>query len=615
MNALTGLANKGALLQLEKVILFFMAVVFLGAMNYVNNNVGGSGIQLPYNAFTWSIIALAVFVIMLSVVIRRRLFLTKAYFLYLLSVGFIFFPLIYNDRLLLDTTYLVFVGLGAGLFFLGALFQCKTESFKSNLLVILFVSTIIQTFWGLSQYYLITESNMMFLRASLGLPYGVFQQTNDYSSFLSVGSLMALYYLFSSKKITAAPLVLCLLLLFLNHHLMILAKVTTVLVVSVVSILVFLGYFNYRQKRYGVSLAVIAAIALALVIPREFIYERPSVAAASPLVENVKEAIDESKAQEKLDDSLIDAEVELEPDAQGEKPFLDLSFLGTRQTIYKIAAIMIMDEPIVGHGVGSFGRKYLEYQARYLEAHPNAPAEFYLAHAHSEPLHWMVELGAFSVIGFVMLLLVFLVLTKRRDLDLGVLMLGMPLALHSLFELPFYHSAPHFLFFLCILFLADKSKLIEIKVPRLIGWGLVPVAGFGLFMAFVFLYSTIYACLMFHQYYASDKKDLAALTSIKNPAAFRVRYNYEFMHSIIAEAGRVGSISAEDAKKYMYWAYSVIQYAPQESIYENFIVVLRLYGNVQASLKYAKEAHFLYPKNETFPKQIADLEFALKGAQ
>lgn len=593
-----------------------ICTVFVAAMNYVDINVGGSGVQLPYNIATWAIIALFVLSSGFYILLSGQVIVSKVYLCYLLGVGLLVLPLTFNDTLLLDTEYLVFVGLAAGLIFLFSLYQIRSISFKKYLLLLLLISSVIQTFWGLIQYYLITEIGPLFWRAQYGIPYGVFQQVNDFSSYLIVGSMISIYYLFTQPKYKKPLLWGTAILLLCNHHLMVLAGVTTAKVLSIICVLFYLTYWAIKSKTYRRVVILTSVVIVATLIPREAFYTRP--------LERIQQG--EIIQDESGDAPVIASEAVTASDGDIEKPVAKKSNivysaqgedsfwnkLGTRKTLYPLVLEMIMDEPWTGHGIGSFKRKYLEYQGEYIIENPNQPAEFYLDHAHNEVLHWMVELGVFALLGFLAIAVTWWYFSRRKSLDVNILLIALPLVLHSMFELPLYHSAPHFLVFLSILYLADNSDKKIKKVPRVTGFLAVP--GFLAVFLYVqtFLFSTAYAGLMFFNYYDIGKKDLSGLLSISNPAAFRERYNFEFMQAIMIRANLSKELSVENAKKYIYWAYSVIQYAPQEPIYENFIAVLKIYGNPETALKYAKEAHFLYPFNEKFPQQVAELEVLLQ---
>ena len=88
--------------------------------------------------------------------------------------------LAYTNRLFLDVESMRLYGIGAGLMILLILLQFDSMKFKQHFLLNLFVSCVIQTVWGLVQYYVIFESHFLFYRADYGFPYGVFQQINDY---------------------------------------------------------------------------------------------------------------------------------------------------------------------------------------------------------------------------------------------------------------------------------------------------------------------------------------------------------------------------------------------------------------------------------------------------
>jgi len=77
----------------------------------------------------------------------------------------------------------------------------------------------------------------------------------------------------------------------------------------------------------------------------------------------------------------------------------------------------------------------------------------------------------------------------------------------------------------------------------------------------------------------------------------------------VANDFELGSeVLVDNINAYIRWAYSVIQYSPQPTIYQNFIFCLRLANKDDAALSYAREAARLYPTRDVFKKLVEELE-------
>ena len=126
----------------------------------------------------------------------------------------------------------------------------------------------------------------------------------------------------------------------------------------------------------------------------------------------------------------------------------------------------------------------------------------------------------------------------------------------------------------------------------------LPVAFYGFFQIQVFLLSTLYALNMFLHFNANNREPIHYLLQVNNPAAFKLRFEFELFQHKLRKAAKTKQISKQDVTSFIYWAYSVTQYAPIQSTYENFVEALRLIGNNEAALKFANEAVHMYPFNE-----------------
>jgi len=593
----------------NKIAVVMMAILFWIAMNYVGRNMGGGGIQLPFNNYAWITVSFFILVGLLRVSLFSKLKLTKTYISYCVFVVLLLLPLAYTNRLFLDVESMRLYGIGAGLLFLLILLQFDSMKFKQHFLLILFVSCVIQTVWGLVQYYVVFESHFLFYRADYGFPYGVFQQVNDYVTYITVGSLIAIYYCFTCQSLMWRKIAATTLLLFCNFHLSQLSKADTSGIVALVVVPVYLLYWFWKSRQISIVGLFLVVSVVGAFMPRSWFDVRPNPQALT--AESVQVSISGNSTAMTADTVAL-------PDEKPSKPQEETKILqgkvsnehklGTRETIYQVALIMILDKPWLGHGIGSFTKQYLLYQGDYLKQHPDAPAEFNIDHPHNEVFLWVIEFGLVALVAFLFLLVTWIYLVRKHQIDIQILLLASPIILHSLLELPMYHSAPHFLLFLSLLFISDSSRKTQFTLPKLSKFVVLPVAFYGFLQIQVFLLSTLYALNMFLHFNANNREPIHYLLQVNNPAAFKLRFEFELFQHKLRKAAKTKQISKQDVTSFIYWAYSVTQYAPIQSTYENFVEALRLIGNNEAALKFANEAVHMYPFNEKLVRYQKELE-------
>lgn len=592
----------------SKIAIALLAILFWFAMNYVGRNMGGGGIQLPFNNYAWITVA---FLVLLGI-IRASLFsqvkLSRTYLYYVVFVVLLLLPLTYTNRLFLDVEALRLYGVAAGLLFVFVLQQFNSVRFKRQLLLAIFISCVIQSAWGLVQYYFIFESHFLFYRADYGQPYGVFQQVNDFVSYITVGSLIAIYYCFSSPLTSRVKAFAVALLLFSNFHLAQLANADTASVVARIVVPCYLLYWLVKKRMFKLSALFLVASLLGTAMPKAWFDIRPSNVAAA----NVQQPSDANAISQSSDSTSIVENKNKQVSASEEKKFLQGKVseehkFGTRETIYQVALTMFLDKPWLGHGIGTFTKQYLLYQGEYLKQNPDAPAEFNIHHPHNEVFFWIIELGVGALVAFLFLLGAWIYLARKQQINVQLLLLTSPIVLHSMLELPMYHSAPHYLLFLSLLFVSDSSRSIKLSIPKLSKVVVLPAAFYSFFQIQVFLLSTMYALNMFLHFNASQREQVQYLLQVQNPAAFKLRFEFELFQHKLRTAARTKKISQKDVTSFIYWAYSVTQYKPLQSTYENFIEALRLIGKDEAALKYANEATLMYPFNEKLVRYQREL--------
>lgn len=584
--------------------IFCLIVTFWFAMNYTSRNMGGSGVQVPYNTFAW--LAASLFIL---VAVTRSLFLRKFYLhtttkYYAGALVCLFFPLAYTDRLFLDVELLRIIGTFAGVLFFVSLQQFVGGSFSQILLWILLVSTSLQTVWGFVQYYFIFEPSRLFWSAASGSPYGVFQQVNVYSIYLALGSMLGLC-LFSkldARKRKSFAVLGVAALIFLNAHLTVLSEAATARFVGFLSVFVYVAYLLSRcliSKKHGVFFAFILIVGT--FVPKSLFDVRPhfeTKGASSHLQEAASAYTSEGLPS-------------------GTSPTSSESYrgdtfdFGTRPTIYAVSLDMFMDKPVTGHGIGTFRKQYLLYQGEYLRKNKDAPAEFNLSHPHNEVLYWMVEMGALPALGFLMILLGWICGVRSESLDLSILLVALPLVIQSLVELPFYHSVAHYLGFILILVAAMNGRFTRtIFIPSWSSLLVLPLVLWSTWKAWLFLLSTFYALSMFLLFNASGRNNIDFLLEVNNPSAFRLRYEFEIFQWQLRKAEADDAISLDHLNAYLKWAFSTVQYAPLQTTYENFVGLLILIDNKGPARRYLSEGLLMYPNSEALQKfemQLRDL--------
>jgi len=113
-----------------------------------------------------------------------------------------------------------------------------------------------------------------------------------------------------------------------------------------------------------------------------------------------------------------------------------------RLLIWRCSMEMIADKPIFGHGQGAFQTKYMQYQATYLDAHPDcryAQLADNTIHPFNEYLLVLCEQGlvVFSTVVLMAFLLVRAYRRNRNDETLVALLCLLALAIFSFFSYPF----------------------------------------------------------------------------------------------------------------------------------------------------------------------------------
>lgn len=133
-----------------------------------------------------------------------------------------------------------------------------------------------------------------------------------------------------------------------------------------------------------------------------------------------------------------------------------------RLLIWQCALEMIKDRPVLGHGVGAFQAKYMDYQAKYFEMHPDSrfiSLADNVKHPFNEYLSIGVQFGGMGwVILIAMVIFVCYCYNKNSSLEGYVALLVLfSIGMFSFFSYPFTYPFTWIMAIWCIVILVWKA--------------------------------------------------------------------------------------------------------------------------------------------------------------
>lgn len=315
-------------------------------------------------------------------------------------------------------------GLLIGVLFFLSLYQTGfVEYDRLRILLIIFVSGIVQSLIGISQFFLSCVDISPLLIKFKGIPYGSFQQLNLMASWLASCIVISLYLILIGlidsfgRKSKLFFIVLTGLPCF---ALPLTGSLTGFLgLIAGIALIFFSSKDLLRQKSRLVQVWVVVLLfSFTLGIASSYIFKGDSV-----LVSKTS----------KLGGRGLDARI----------------------VMYDVGIQMFRTAPL-GHGIGDFSSIYPVYETRKFRYDLNSEKRMYGSrHPHNEVLYQLVESGIPGIVGLFFVSGCFLFYLCRCRRKMAVMFLGLltPLLIHSMFEYPFYQSLPHYALFIVLLYL------------------------------------------------------------------------------------------------------------------------------------------------------------------
>lgn len=406
----------------KSAFITLIALYFIVVMHYFQHNVGGSGLDVPINPLGWIIVSGLVGLGLVQIIQQRRFIYNKYLIVITACCCALLIPLIYSNEAGIFSHARLF-GLFAGLGVLVAFYQMKlTGNERHRILWLILAGMFLESLFALAQFYVFPHISTM--NMNIARPSAIFFQANVAATFFATGIFIALYLL---KTLTTAQrtLKLCL--------------VTTVFTCALSVMLL-----QSRTAFLGVLISTIIWI---------IVERRVSKAWLSSVLMAVVVA-------------LISFSV-LEQTLRANNVYTDA---GARVEIYADSFATFTQKPMMGHGYGTFGKAFREYQAHEYTVNNDHPQIYNLSHPHNELLLWAVEGGVVSLIPLFIIMLMSANLFRSKS-ALLFLPLIFPIALHLFTEFPFYHSVASYLTFLILLALISEqtthSKPLQFNYPKL----------------------------------------------------------------------------------------------------------------------------------------------------
>ena len=535
---------------------FWLPVVlyFILGVQYYQPNVGGIGIDLPFNLVGWGLIGIALSAGLWSLYVRGKIKLNQQIIVLGLLISCLFVPFIFGNVQGQSSTWFRFIALPLiWLFLLLSLQYRVTTKTQTILIVAILIGTSAQTIIGFAQMTIMDHPFR---------PFGHFQQTNLMGSYLTTGIacmywLLATYPKASKWQWLTTFILICLLAGTVGSQLDSRATLPNGVIVALVGSIYFL-----TKRKYTPTLLLVAFVtgwfATTLLIPAN---KTASDTTALPSQQATTPPI-----QQNVEERLI---------------------------LYPQVAQMILNNPLTGVGYGNFESEYVKFSAQQALAMNNPVlVRHNMAHPHNEMLYWAVEGGviaALAVLSIFILLFMWLI-QKAQPHKLLVLALFFPLTGHIFIEYPLYSSLPHLLLLLILVRLfvlnnANRYVAIHSSVAPVFR-PLALITGLGMV---IFSLTGLHTNKLVLDYEMAQVKTPAPYLNIINPFVHYERYWTNIMtHKAIAG---VQSNSRQAVEDYLAWAESMVEARPRKVYWEN---IVRLKHHLGQSTEADCKAYALY---------------------
>lgn len=500
-------------------VIFIVAVYFLLLNHIYIKNMGGTGLLLPLNIITWSLILLISALLMLSTALRNKKILfsteirTGALAALLMTL-----PLCWTPAVDYSNALPRLAAIWGALIFSLSLRQMHLSTIaKHAILMLILISALLESLLSLFQWEWPSLAQQLMeynISRMAGRPYGIFQQSNLLASYVATGYAVAVYFFYRQVKLYRWSVALLLFLqgvmlwvlllsgsrvglygallaLFLlsaltpelrqrnDHAPLTFRKYLSVPIRWLVLVLLILvgllvnvtgGLMQRPGSAMTVSLFLIATGMLwcllitnkdrAALIRQVCCFTVIIVCAAEFFLPLTFFSPVASVAADTLHQTGVSG-----PD------LLHAGSSSERLNMLKGSLSLILQHPWAGVGLGGFEASFAAVRENY----GTGIASYTVRHPHNELLYVLVEGGPLALSGLCLAAIACFLpalkalrtrnkkyttaLTDEGCRALAVAVLLLPISLHVLLEYPFYQSASHLLVFLLLVRISQPEML------------------------------------------------------------------------------------------------------------------------------------------------------------
>ena len=548
---------------LRKAFLITFGVYMLIGMHYLQHNLGGSGIHLPFNAIGWIFISILMGIGWWQAKLQAELVYSRLSLMFITAMLVMLIPLLYADPIVVGLSYSRLLGLIGGLLFFIALQQLQLNQQQRLVLLYLILGAVfVEATFSLVQYYGLPVNNTFGYDKIANRPYGIFQQPNVAASFLATGIALTLYLLTQTRLNENNKRLFCYITTFIAVIPLILLQSRTGYLSLLIAPLMLLPwvYLQLRASKQLQSLFIWTACCILGIAIGIYTLESAEKVARSVAA---------------------------------------LTNPGARVPIYLHSLNMWLEKPFLGWGYGSFEVAYITSYSEALSQGLALPGSAEnLKHPHNELIYWGIEGGLIALAGIALLVIGFLRIIIKQPLWQALALLGLlfPLLLHSQTEYPFYHSILHWIVFLTLVWYIDSrysdTKSIRLKYTILLQTFalLIPL------LTTFFMLTTLHSTKLLWLFERTGQRHITLLTKISNPVAWSNRIGFNAMMYRLKIALEKNDIT--ELNNYMTWAAETSQRTPEHNIYINWVRVLIKLGQDEEAKVLLQQTSLLYPNNK-----------------
>jgi len=555
-----------------KPIEIMLAVLFLVAPFYYHPNIGGEGFRMPNNITVWMVATIIIWYSFYQV-LKRPTFVIPKYFAYIAS-----FPILITlsgfvtgvEQPLEWLFRLLFIWGALAFFF--SLFQHGLKQGRlDRILFVIVISALLQALVGIAQIWLRADMPFWLPQSPTGVPAGLFQQINNQASYQVTGIMISVYLITRPFIVRGT-------------------RWRQGLVITAVACASFLVMVS--GSRIGLLTLVLGLI---IVVPAS--WQRFKVNKKLSLVLFVVLLSGAGLGSQQSNNSVIDKTVAIQSGYSG----------SARLGMYAIAIDLIKQQPVFGHGIGSFGRVWQYAKPNFYKSHPDAVLpNIFISHPHNEAFFWLVEVGLIAGIGFLALIIgVILAIRKAGWSRFGAnTAMLLPIFLHMQVELPMYSSVVHgmlFLFLLALIF-GNTHKTVKLSISAIANKTLSYSSSIFFIVALIFLTQTIRSLHdLVTSFHITNPEQKPFIEAEKNPY-FRAEVQWIKMNSILHSSIELGI--SQNVAAYTVWGERMLLERPDVVLFINLAKAYDYLGNGNAYCSVIHRGLHIYPHEGKFQQDF-----------